>query len=419
MNKSIKLIKNPLISGSLIIFFGSTFGNFLNFIFNIFISRNLSVQDYGTIASLMVIVNLFGISASAITPTIVSFTSEGFLKNDLNHVKGVYLSVLKPLLFFSALILLGFIFLNSLISEFLNVSDGKSLIILTGLIIFLGYVSVLNTSLLQSRLSFKTISFLNLAASILKLVMGVSLILGGLKVLGAMVAILFSYIIPYFLGLTFLKFLFKRKEEKVEIDIPQLLKFALPSGLCLLGLTAIISTDLILVKHLFAEELAGIYAGLALVGKVIFFFTAPIGIVMFPLMTRRHTNRETGGKMIPLALMLVSLSSFVITAFYFLFPDFVISLFLKNTAYLTASPLLGYYGLFISLYSLCSIMMYYFISIKKTWIYIPIITAAVFQGIGIYLFHDSFSTIIYISIFITAVLLVIFGIYYFYLERHK
>ena len=418
MNRNINFIKNPLISGSFIIFFGSTFANFLNFIFNIFISRNLSVQDYGTVASLMVIVNLFGISASAITPTIVSFTSEGFLKNDLNHVKGVYLSVLKPLLFFSALILLGFIFLNSLISEFLNISDGKSLIILTGLIIFLGYVSVLNTSLLQSRLSFKTISFLNLFASSLKLIMGLSLILGGFKTLGAMVSILFSYIIPYILGFAFLKFLFGRKEEKVQIDIKQILKFALPSGLCLLGLTAIISTDLILVKHLFVEE-AGIYAGLALVGKVIFFFTAPIGIVMFPLMTRRHTNKESGGKMVPLALILVALSSLGITIFYFIFPDFVMSLFLKNAAYLVASPLLGYYGLFISLYSLCSILMYYFISIKKTWIYIPIIAAALFQGIGIYLFHDSFSTIIYISILITFVLLVVFGAYYFYLERNK
>ena len=277
MNKVLVLAKHPLISGSLIIFLGSTFGNFLNFIFNIFISRNLTLQDYGTVASLMAIINLFGISAGAITPTIVAFTSGSFLKNDLSFVKGVYLKILKPLLIIASLFLLAFISFRYPIAEFLNIENGSLLLIITGIIIFIGFISVLNISLFQARLFFKLMSFLNLTSSTLKLSLGIVFVFSGLKALGVMVAILIAYLAPYFLGLTFLKFLFVKRVEKVEVDFRKLLGFAMPSGLSLLGLTAIISTDLVLVKHLFDTNSAGIYAGLALVGKVIFFFTDPLG----------------------------------------------------------------------------------------------------------------------------------------------
>ena len=138
---------------------------------------------------------------------------------------------------------------------------------------------------------------------------------------------------------------------------------------------------------------------------------------MFPLMSRRHTNKKGGGKLVPLSLALVAAASFGITIFYFLFPDFVINLFLKNTQYLKASSYLGLYGIFISLYSLCSILMYYFLSIKKTWIYKPILGVAIFQALGIYLLHNSFGTIISISIFSTFMLLTLFTVYYFNLSK--
>ena len=46
----IRLINHPIILGSSIIFLGSIFGNFFNFLFNLFISRNLSIEDYGVVA---------------------------------------------------------------------------------------------------------------------------------------------------------------------------------------------------------------------------------------------------------------------------------------------------------------------------------------------------------------------------------
>ena len=49
---------------------------------------------------------------------------------------------------------------------------------------------------------------------------------------------------------------------------------------------------LILVKHFFSPHDAGIYAGLSLIGRVIFFFSAPIASVMFPVIVQKYARKE-------------------------------------------------------------------------------------------------------------------------------
>ncbi len=410
--KAKSIIKHPLISGSILVSGGSLFANFLSFLFNIFISRNLSVNDYGTVASLIAIINLFGISAGAINPTIISFTGPSFLEKKYSYIRGVYLRIAKPFLAIGAIILLVFLVFNEQIALFLNISEGKSLIIVAAFIIFISFASVLNLALIQSKLSFTLFSFLNILAAGLKLILGAVFVLMGFSSFGVMIGILISYMLPYLFGFNYLRFLFNGGVSDVKVDFGDIVRYAAPSGVALLSLTAITSTDLLLVKHLFDPQTAGVYAGLSLIGKVIFFFTAPIGIVMFPLMARKHDNNEHHGKIMPASLFLVGMASFGITLFYFLFPEFIINMFLKNTLYLSATPYLGLFGIFISIYSLCSIMMYYFLSIKKTWIYKPILLAALFQGVAIYLFHSTFYDVIFISIFSVTLLFIFLISYY-------
>ena len=55
--KALEIIKHPLVYGSSIVVIGGLVANFFHFLFNLFMSRNLSVADYGTLAS---IVSLIG-----------------------------------------------------------------------------------------------------------------------------------------------------------------------------------------------------------------------------------------------------------------------------------------------------------------------------------------------------------------------
>jgi O-antigen/teichoic acid export membrane protein len=235
----------------------------------------------------------------------------------------------------------------------------------------------------------------------------------GFGVRGAIWAVFIAVVIPSVFGFIYLKSVFISKINKTsKINFKTILSYGIPSSLAVLGMTSLISTDILLVKHFFDPLHAGIYAGLSLVGKVIFFFTGSIGGVMFPLIVKKHARNENYNNIFKMAIALVSIPSIFITVFYFLYPDFSIHFFIKNEIYRSASGLLGLFGIFITIYSLITLFVYYFLSIKKTNAYIPVLLAALVQVILIVLYHGSLFAVVLISLLVALILLAILVIYY-------
>src|SRR5205085_2537303 len=129
-----------------------------------------------------------------------------------------------------------------------------------------------------------------------------------------------------------------KHRERIKIPLREIMKYALPTSFTVLALSAFTSTDVLLVKHFFNAHDAGFYAGLSVVGKAIFYFTAPIPVVMFPLLIKRHTQGENYKNLFYLALLLVFLPSLAITGFYFLFPKLTLTIFLGGRDYLSIAP---------------------------------------------------------------------------------
>lgn len=419
MRKKInQIIKHPLISGSIIMFIGSSMISFLNFIFNLFMSRNLSVSDYGILASLISLITLSTLPAGSFIPLVVNFAASYFAKNDLAMVRGLFLKIMKPLFFLGILVFVVFLFFAQKIGQFFNIHN-DSLIIMAGLIAFLSFISVVNMPLLQAKLAFAFIVLLNFVSSFSKLFLGIAAVFFGFSIGGVMWALFLSSLIPYLLSFFPLKFLFQKRTVTPQVSNREIISFGLPAAVIMLGLTSFITTDIILVKHFFNPVNAGIYAGLSLIGRVIFFFSAPIGTVMFPLITQRHTRKENYHNLFKLSLLLVFLASVCLTVFYFFCPEFIIGFFLKKQEYLSAANLLGFFGIFISLYSVTTIVVNFYLSIRETKIVIPIIIFAVLQGFLIWLYHNTFLQIIMISLGTISLLLIALLLYYWRLYEKR
>ena len=405
------LYKHPLISGSMVIFLGSILSGFLNFLFNLFMSRNLSLPDYGTLVSFISLMTLVTLPAGSITPTIVNFAASYFARNKLSMVRSLFIKLGKASFLTGIAIIVILMLLKENINLFFNIYD-DFLILLLGIAIFISFIGVVNYALLQAKLSFNFISFINFLSSLLKLILGIILVFSGFTVYGAMASIIFSSLIPYLISFIPLRFIFLKNTSTHNLKIKTLFSYGTPAAIVLIGMSSLINADIILVKHFFNPTEAGLYAGLSLVGKVIFFFSAPISSVMFPLIVQKHTKNESYHSIFRLSLLLIFGFSVAISLFYFLFPAFVINFFLKREAYLVIAPYLVYFAIFITIYSLISVLTYYFLSIKKTNIYIPITLTALAQIILIYFFHDTFLHVISISIAVSTLLLVGFLLYY-------
>jgi len=113
-----------------------------------------------------------------------------------------------------------------------------------------------------------------------------------------------------------------------------------------------------------------------------------------------------------MAIAVVLIPSVFISTFYFLYPDFSINFFIKNEIYRSASGLLGLFGVFITIYSLISLFVYYFLSIKKTNVYIPVLLAALSQLLLITFYHSSLFIVVITSLLVSLILLATLVIYY-------
>jgi O-antigen/teichoic acid export membrane protein len=414
--KVLNLIKHPLIFGSGILVFGSLIANFLNFLFNLFMSRSLTPADYGVLATLTAFIGFPTLAANAIGPVVVRYGGEYFANQQLHLVRGLYSKISRIFIAFSLILCLFLFIFTPQISSFLQISN-TFVLYLTDIIIFFSVVSIINVSFLQAKLSFGFQVIVSIINSAVKLGLAVGLVYLGYAINGTVTAMAVAFIISYIASFYPLRFVFNKNIKSVGFKTKELFTYGLPSALTLFGLTSFISADIILVKHFFSPALAGYYAGLSLIGKVIFYFSSPIGNVMFPVIVQKHARKENFNTTFWLSMGLVLLPSLLLTAFYFLFPQFTIIFFLKKTEYLAVSSLLGWFGVLISLYAVLTIVCNFYLSIKKTFIYIPVLLAAVAQIVLLILFHQTFVQIVIISIVIIFLLMLGLLLYYPYATK--
>jgi O-antigen/teichoic acid export membrane protein len=417
MKKIHQLIKYPLISGSIVIFLGSTFSSFFNFIFNLFMTRNISVSDYGTFASLLSLITLFGIAGGAFIPTVVTFAGGYFAKKEYDHVRGLFYKIGMLSFFVGFSVFVGFSIFSNIIGEFFRIRQ-TYLIPLAGFIAFLGYMSLVNMALLRAKLAFTFLSVMYLLSSILRLSFGIIFVLSGFKIAGALWAHALSELVFYMATFIPLNFLLSFRVKTPKIEVGKIVEYGMPAAISTLCLTSFVTTDIVLVKHLFDPESAGIYAGVDLIGKIVFFLTAPIGAVMFPLVVQKKARQENYHKDFVLALFLVLIPSLILTTIYFVIPEFILEIATRSD-YVQGASLLGMFGIFSTLYALLYLFTNFFLSIKETRIFLPIAIAALSQAVLIWFFHNSFEQVIMISIVVTSLLLVVFLFYYRGLNEKK
>mgnify|MGYP001570420202 FL=1 len=407
MNIITKLMRHELISGSFYIFLGSMFSNVLAFFLNLFLARNLSYADYAVFASLLSVITLASIPAGSINTIIVKFATDYFVKKQSEKLKRLYVVFFKFILGLSLGVFFLFLALANPLKQYLHLSD-IWYVIVSGLVISVFYLSTLNIAFLQSLLKFKTIALVNIVGGVVKLVIGIILIFLGYRAFGGLWAIFFMTFGMFIFGFIPLKrIILSKSSQNLSLNLKNVLGYAIPAFITVLFLTSFTTVDVILVKHFFEPNLAGYYAGLSLMGKVIFYFTFPIPMVMFPLLIKRHTNKESFTNLFYLALLLVLIPSFIITAFYFLFPEFVINLFLGGRNYLFVAPYLGIFGILLTVFSMVNVCVNFFLSFNKTSISFFVVSAAILQIVLIYIFHSSFYQVIGASFLVLIILLII------------
>lgn len=379
---------------------GSMVGNVINYLYHLIMGRMLGPVDYGILASLFSILYVVGIVPTSTSVAIVKFISSS---KKMSEIATIYRSIDKLVLRLSVTLSALTLVSSPFIARFLNI-DNVLLVVLISPILFISLITLVNQATSQGILKFMGFVFPNFVASAAKLAFGVLLVILGFSVFGAMVGVVVSGVLAYFVSVPYVRKIREIKNFDTGYDLKPFFKYSLPVFFQALAFTSIFTTDVILVKHFLSPFEAGIYASLSTLGKIVFFASSPIASVMFPVVAGKSARGEKYMKVFWGAFGLTFAVSAAVVVVYYFFSDFAISV-LYGGAYLSAAPDLVWMGLFILVYTLATLLVNFALSLGKTRvIWFPVI-AAIGQGILIWIFHSDVKEIIQASLVICTFML--------------
>lgn len=401
-----RLIKNQLIAGSAVLFASAMVGNVGNYLYHLLMGRMLGPANYGVLTSLISLAYLLGVPTATLSLTVVKYTSGLGANKKLGPVLSFYSWLNKKAAVFVWLGLVVLLLVSPKIASFLHL-ESLFLVWLMGACSLVGIYATISGATLQGLLKFNLLAVSSIVSVTLKLGLSVLLVLAGLGIWGAALPFLISSLVGLFLLRFYVNRLLvgKQEEAKKIVGARELFTYAWPVFLSALAFTSLYTTDLLLARHFLSAQMAGYYASLATLGKIVFFASSPIVMVMFPLISARHENGQDYRQTLNLSLILVLLASLGITGFYFLFPRFMIKV-LYGADYLAAAPYLVYFSIFLSFYALVSVLVNYYLSIKKVKIVFFPVLAALAQVLLILIFHQSLLQIVLVSIVVLGLLLI-------------
>ncbi len=407
-----KTLSNNFISATFWVFLGTGFLNFGNYFYHLLMGRMLGVSFYGALESLISLLYILFVPTLALTFVIVKFVSRYKGKKDYASISDFYNYLLGKIILYGSGISVLLILFSPFIKNFLHLSSFL-LVFLLSITFLINLVYVLNKSTIQGMSSFFNFSVLSFIETGIKLVLGVILVYLGFRVEGAFASIGIGFLLALFLSYYLIKSLLKRKLSLTS-SFPhkkELIKFALPTFVTTLALTSLFTTDVILVRHFLSSVNSGYYSALSVLGKIIYFGASPIVLVIFPMASESHANGEKYLKFLLWGFLITLFICVFITLIYFAESKLMVGL-LFGPKYLAVAEYLGLFAIFMSLYSICSLLANFYLSIHKTMTSIPVAVAAISQILLIVLFHENITQVIYVSIIVTFVLLISLLLYY-------
>jgi len=411
LSEKINLLKqDELVKGSIILFLLLMIFNFLNYVFQISMAKLLGPADYGVLAVLMSFIYIISIPSEAIQTIISKYTSKFNSNNNLGEMKDLLLRSLKKGVMLSFIAFLIFLPIALVLSKFLNIEFW--LIAITGLSIFYVFIIPILRGIIQGRKKFVGLGINLVLESFIKVIASILLVVIGFRVYGAMFGLLIAFLIAFILAFYPIKGITQSIRKRSEFKEVYSANF--PVLIAITSVILIYSLDIILARRFFSPEIAGQYAFVSLIGKVVIFSSSAIGKAMFPISSENFENGKRTSGLLKKALILVSLISVVALFFYITIPKLVIIILsLGSQQYLYGANILFTLGLAFSFVSLSNILILYNISINKmkkssfgliVFVILEIILLSIFNSnlreFSIALLFVSFIMMIY-SIIIT------------------
>ena len=397
--------KDYLIKDSIILFAATSIVNLSNFIFHMYVSRSLGPEKYGVVVTLLALVIVIVMPSLALQMTIAKRASILKAREKFGSVEHLYK---KTSAWFLALGIAYFIIFtlgSGIFQEFFHIKD-RMLLIILGLISVIALVLPVIRGILQGLQNFIGFGSNLIIEALLRLGFVVLLITMGWGIRGAIATTLFSNIIAYIAGFVLIAFLFKYKDDDVEVvSKGELFSYALPVFLSMLGFALISYMDVFMVKHFHDEHSAGLYSATSIIGKAFLFFPSAIALALFPKVSENYELKKNTRGLLVKSLLLTAGISAVGVVLCFFFPRLVIGL-LFGQKYFGIDYIVRIFGVAIMPVVLINVIMNYALAVHKYKFIYVMYAGIVLYGVLLWFFHSDFYQVLAVLFSVNLLILV-------------
>ncbi len=359
-----------LLKGSaiLLICFGAF--NVFNLLFHLVMARTLSVAEYGILATLFSLIYITGVFSESIQTVITKYSSDEQKKS---RIKNIFFRAGRKAVFLGAGFYVAYLGIAILLSNLLDIK--YALLAINGIVVLFAFILPVVRGIMQGKKRFYALGTSVVSESVFKLVLSLTLVFLGFGIYGAVWGVVISSGLALMLSLFLIRDFVSVNEEIGEFD--GIYSYAKPTFIVTLALVLVCSIDVIIARMVFTPEVAGSYAIASVLGKIIFWGTAPVSKAMFPISSEQHT--KTGRGIFYNSALIVGALICAGLVIYSAFPEIVVRIFSGENLPESASILL-YLGLGNAILALSNLALLYKLSRGKIrnsiWLFLPVLIQA-------------------------------------------
>lgn len=373
-------------------FAATTTVNVFNYIFHFVISRKLGVVGYGTLSSLIAGLTIVSMPATVLNIIVVKFSSEFHAVADQAKLRRLSIYVMRLSLTIAIIVFGCGLLSKASIASYLRVPNDAS-ILLAIAVICLNLVLPGARGILQGTQDFERYAISAGLEAVLKATLGIGLVYLGFGTLGAIVGYACGTCISLLYTVTVMRIHFSAEKVRLSINFRRLIATSSGVALATAGITLLGFMDVVLVKHLFSPQTAGIYSALSLTGKVLLFLVGFIPTVVLPKAAGQASLGDSSTALFKLAgIGTVAISSCGLAAFYW-FPALAIRV-VAGGAFLQAAPYVFRYGIIMTLVGAIGLVTTYKIGLHRFDFLVPLLSAVVAEIVGISFVHRTLWDVI-------------------------
>jgi O-antigen/teichoic acid export membrane protein len=399
-NTDLKTAQAKVLSGSVVLLTGSGLVTAINFAYNVAVAQFLGPDGFGqatAVYTLLILLSAVTLSFQIVSAKVVAQQTTPEAKGAAFRayhrqawVAGVVLAVLLLLL-------------RNTVSTYLNLPNATLVTLLAAGLAF--YVPLgAKRGYIQGACSFRNLATNLVLEGFVRLIGSLALILLGYGVAGVIAANAAAVAIAYIFALPKIA-----PPTNLKLQIDGGFREGLQAIVFFVGQVGINNCDIVVVKHFFTPTSAGLYAAVALVGRVVFAFSWAVISTMFPIAAGSQQEDRREGILSTAAFLVFGIGS-ILTLGLRLAPGWLWTL-MFGSRFVAAGGhnlpfLLSLYAATTTVYALCVVFIAYEMAYKIAntgWVQLA------FCGVliaGMYRFHSSLEQVIRVQLIMMTLLLI-------------